>query len=109
MSGVRIADLPDLGAVTDATEFVADSGGSGVVRAVALRSYVASGGPGNSGRNLLHNGRFTVWQRGAGPFTNGYTADRWQIGRATDTISVSQGTATDSDRTAIGDESVLYF
>lgn len=32
-------------------------------------------------RNLLTNGGFEVWQRGAGAFTanNAYTADRWQL------------------------------
>ena len=109
MSGIRIPDMPDLGAVTDATEFVADYGGSGVVRASALRNYVAGSAAGNSGRNVLHNGRFNVWQRGAGPFTSNYTADRWGLADVTDTMSATQVTATDSDRTAIGDESVRTF
>jgi hypothetical protein len=108
MSGVRIPDMPDLGAVTDATEFVADYGGSGVVRATALRDYTTAQAARNSGRNLLHNGRFNVWQRGAGPFTSNYTADRWGLAAVTDTMSATQVTATDSDRITIGDESARY-
>jgi hypothetical protein len=30
--------------------------------------------------NLLTNGGFRIWQRGAGPFTTGYSADRWGVG-----------------------------
>lgn len=46
----------------------------------------------DTGRNLIHNPAFTVWQRGAGPFTASaaYTADRWKMFLATDTVSVSQ-------------------
>jgi hypothetical protein len=29
--------------------------------------------------NLLTNGGFEIWQRGNGPFTSGYTADRWNL------------------------------
>jgi hypothetical protein len=32
--------------------------------------------------NLLANGGFEVWQRGAGAFVNGYCADRWRISGA---------------------------
>jgi hypothetical protein len=44
---------------------------------------------GNNGRNLLHNGLFNVVQRGNGAWTtNGaYTADRWRISYALDTVS----------------------
>jgi hypothetical protein len=42
--------------------------------------------------NLLTNGGFEIWQRGAGPFTGfGYTADRWQNNGQTGT-SVSRDT-----------------
>lgn len=35
---------------------------------------------GGAHRNILTNGGFEVWQRGAGPFTTAvYTADRWQM------------------------------
>lgn len=43
--------------------------------------------------NLLTNGGFEIWQRGAGPFTahNAYTADRWKIELAgTDTLQVDR-------------------
>lgn len=42
MAGVRIADLPDLGAVTDAASVVADLAGSGRFLAPALRTYMGA-------------------------------------------------------------------
>jgi hypothetical protein len=45
--GIRIQDMPDLGAVTDTTSFVSEKAGSGLISALALRDYV--GTPGNSG------------------------------------------------------------
>src|SRR4030095_15478067 len=45
--------------------------------------WVAYGGgsSGNVGRNLLHNPRFAIQQRGTGAWTStGYTADRWFLG-----------------------------
>src|SRR5436190_5959055 len=45
--------------------------------------------------NLLVNGGFEIWQRGAGPFTSGVCADRWGIAiGGSSTLSVSQGAAT---------------
>ena len=44
--------------------------------------------------NLLTNGGFEIWQRGNGPFTSLFTADRWQIGTTgSDTLSVSRNSA----------------
>ncbi len=46
--------------------------------------------------NLLANGGFEVWQRGAGPFSahGAYTADRWQIVMAgTDVVQVDREAA----------------
>ena len=44
MSGsIRIVDLPDLGAVTDASSVVAEKAGSGRLSALALRTYCAVG------------------------------------------------------------------
>ena len=40
--GVRIADMPDLGAVNDASSFVGERAGSGRFGAPTLRSYVSS-------------------------------------------------------------------
>jgi hypothetical protein len=48
-------------------------------------------------RNLLTNGGFEVWQRGAGGFTTtlAYTADRWQMSLgAGSTLTVTQETST---------------
>lgn len=56
------------------------------------------------GRNLLHNPLFNVAQRGAGPWTTGYTADRWALAVSNDTSTVAVAFASDAIRTAIGDE-----
>jgi hypothetical protein len=56
------------------------------------------------GRNKIHNGLFTITQRGLGAFTSGYTADRWVIQATTDTVSFTVATINDAARTAIGDE-----
>lgn len=64
---------------------------------------------GNTGRNLVHNGQFAIAQRGVGPWTTGgYTLDRWALNNQTDAASVVQQALADSDRAAIGDESVRY-
>jgi len=45
--------------------------------------------------NQMVNGGFEIWQRGNGPFTTSYCADRYFVGVAgTDTVSVSRNTAT---------------
>ena len=41
--GVRIVDMPDLGAVSDSSSFVGERAGSGRFSALALRNYVESG------------------------------------------------------------------
>ena len=64
---------------------------------------------GNVGRNLIHNSMFNVNQRGLGPWVGGYTADRWFAFASSDTISYSFMTASDGDRTGIGDEAVRYY
>jgi hypothetical protein len=61
------------------------------------------------GRNLIHNPLFNVAQRGVGPWTSGYTVDRWNVGASGDTISFSQVAASDSVRSAIGDEAAVYL
>lgn len=73
----------------------------------ATKEYVDAEALNNTGRNLVHNGLFTVQQRSTGPWTTGatYTADRWMTGAlVNDTISVSIAALADADRTAIGDE-----
>lgn len=61
----------------------------------------------NIGRNYLHNGAFTVTQRGLGNFTTAgaYTADRWMMYMVGDTSTVTLVGLVDADRAAIGDES----
>lgn len=44
--------------------------------------------------SLLVNGGLEIWQRGSGPFTSGYTADRWSITAATSTAAVTRETTT---------------
>ena len=45
MSGtIEIDDMPDLGGVTDATGFVAEKAGSGLIYAISLRNYIYQGG-----------------------------------------------------------------
>jgi len=46
-------------------------------------------------KNLLINGGFEIWQRGAGPFTStpNMTADEWQIGTLYGTLSITQDTS----------------
>ena len=63
------------------------------------------------GRNYLHNSMMNVAQRGAGAFTTNATAslDRWALSFNLDTMSITQSPASDSDRTAIGDEETKYF
>ena len=84
----------------------------------ATKQYVdkasTGGSGGNVGRNLLHNSRFNVLQRGAGPFhgdaTIIYTADRWCIvcEGALDTLTVMPLAASNSDKYYIGDESIRF-
>lgn len=51
-------------------------------------------GPDVARANLLTNGGFEIWQRGSGPFTAGFSADRWAVNLASgDTLSVSQNGA----------------
>lgn len=61
----------------------------------------------NVGRNLIHNPLFNIAQRGAGPFTTGYTQDRWSLGVTTDIVSVITAIIGDAGRTQIGDEEAI--
>lgn len=74
--------------------------------------WVAYGGgsSGDVGRNLIHNSLFNISQR-AGPFTTAgaYTADRWMMDLGLDTLSVTTGAISDSNRTAIGDEAATRY
>ncbi len=65
----------------------------------------------NVGRNKLHNGLFTVAQRGAGPWTGiggAYTVDRWQVQSGLDATTINQTIIVDGTRAAIGDEAAEY-
>lgn len=103
----RIQDLPDLGAVTDASAIAAAKGGTGKFLATALATYLnskytstfstfmqsflgmadaptARQALGDVGRNLLINPSFIVNQRNAvsGTPVGGagtYTLDRWRV------------------------------
>jgi hypothetical protein len=86
------------------------TGPNGIVWQWDGTKWIVSGGgtvfqsiTGDVGRNLLHNGLFNVAQRGAGPFTSGYTADRWPVG-ATTSLNVQIGPPSDANRADIGDE-----
>ena len=108
-TGVRIVDMPDLGAVTDDSSVVGEHAGSGRFAATALRTYVAGLGTGNIGRNLLHNPLFSVAQRGFGAWsTPGYTVDRWGFIYNLDTILVSRPNIDDAGRAQIGDEAAEF-
>jgi hypothetical protein len=52
---------------------------------------------------------FNIAERGQGPFTTNpvYTVDRWLMSFNTDTLSVSQSSVTDAQRTSIGDEAAI--
>lgn len=62
----------------------------------------------NTGRNQLHNAQFLAQQRGPGPFTAGYTADRWVVVYATDSDSVTVVALGDTDRGQIGNEAARF-
>jgi hypothetical protein len=87
------------GAATSATNASASA-------ATAASAAGAQSGA-NVGRNKLLNSTFLVAQLGAGPFTaSGYTLDGWFAfaAHSTGSLSVTQSTLSDADRTAIGDE-----
>jgi hypothetical protein len=113
-TGIRIVDMPDLGAVTDDSSVVGEHAGSGRFGAPAFRTYMqidAAVAPAlnNIGRNLLHNSLFNVQQRGAGPWTvAGYTMDRWLAATNLDAISFVASPFSDASRAAIGDESARF-
>ena len=64
----------------------------------------------DAGRNLIHNGLFSIAQRGTGPWTTSvYTADRWFLGVSLDTVNVNVVAAIDADRAQIGDEAATRY
>jgi hypothetical protein len=69
----------------------------------------------NVGRNYVHNGLFSIQQRGVGAFaanTAGvYGPDRWIVatGAAGDTYNAQLAAHSDGNRAAIGDEAAEWF
>ena len=61
-------------------------------------------------KNVIINGKFDIWQRGAGPFTgtSDYVADRWNIARSGATGSVTRSQFTPGDG-ILGVESQYYM
>ena len=87
---------------------VYDPSGPGF-KIVGGTAYLSPAAFNNVGRNLLHNGEFTVLQRGQGPFAGGvYSADRWSSYVSLDTFSAQIITLADVDRTQIGDEAARF-
>ncbi|NTA80737.1 hypothetical protein G6L13_09590 [Agrobacterium tumefaciens] len=61
-------------------------------------------------RNKIINPSFDIWQRGAGPFTTGYCADRWNIVFGTGaSISVSRANFVPSDSVPFVDKYCLNW
>lgn len=94
---------------TDITNPAVTAAASATAAAASATSATASSGV-NVGRNFLHNGLFRVQQRGVGPFTTNlaFTADRWQLGVSTSTISTTVASLTDADRTALANEAAEF-
>jgi hypothetical protein len=79
--------------------------------AIGMASGTGGAGSDNVGRNLIHNGLFTISQRGVGAWsTNGiYTFDRWQLDVSGGTLQIAEAAANDANRVQIGDEAVRFF
>jgi hypothetical protein len=78
-------------------------GGTGAITApAALTSLGAAptSALNNAGRNILHNSLFNIQQRGAGPWTGSFTADRWFLQGTTTGGSVSASVAPMTASTA---------
>mgnify|MGYP003674589003 CR=1 FL=1 len=68
-----------------------------------------AGGNVRAGRkNLILNGGFDVWQRGTSFTTNGYTADRWELGLSGATSTVTQQAFT-LGQTEVPDNPTYYL
>lgn len=59
-------------------------------------------------RNAIINGDFSVWQRGAGAFTTGFSSDRWGSSTAGTTHSITRQSFTLGNEIA-GQESPYYL
>lgn len=101
-SGINTGTLTATGATSLAA--LTASGALSVAGAVTGAGFAAMAA--STGRNLIHNSMFRVFQRGTGAFTSSgiYTADRWAIYSSVSTQSVTLVALADADRTALGDE-----
>jgi hypothetical protein len=92
-------------AQADRAESEADASAASAVEAgdyaASVGSIIAAD---RSFRNVIINGDFNIWQRGAGPFTAGsaYSADRWYSTASSGTISRSLQYHTLGDTTIPG-------
>ena len=77
----------------------------------AIDTSVWNIGYGQAGKNAIINGDFGVWQRGAGAFTSGYSADRFTFfGTGTGTASsVTRETFTPGTAPVAGYESNFFY
>jgi hypothetical protein len=97
-------------AQADRAEAEADASAASAVEAgdyaASVGSIIAAD---RSFRNVVINGDFIIWQRGAGPFTalSAYSADRWYSAASSGTISRSLQSHTLGDTTIPG--SPVYF
>lgn len=89
---MALTTLPDLSQGQVTTEAYFDNLNIDVNELIGLRS-----------RNLLTNGGFEVWQRGAGPFSalNAYSADRWLIGSSGVGTITKETTTVDSSGSSL--------
>ena len=94
------------GASASASAAAAAASATAAAASAVTAASVGAAASTNTGRNLLHNGQFRVFQRGSGPFTTSGTVgiDRWLPSASVSTFSQSPLALADADRTAIGDE-----
>lgn len=85
---------------------IGDAPRDGNIYGRQMGAWVGSVNSQDVGRNKLHNGLFTVAQRGAGPWTASpsNTADRWLMGFVGGSLSTTINAMNDTNRAQIGDE-----
>lgn len=83
MTGIRIADLPDLGTATDASRMVGDKSGSGTFLGTSLRDYIAA--------YLTARGQLLVSVMSYGAVGDGATDDSAAIQAAINAVQAAGG------------------